>query len=108
MSGRVLRPPATRIADLFVEALLQDWPPLPARYCVVRLADLAHIVCETEPERLARLRAAFDEQLYEPIRLIKRPGEPLALRNGNHRTTIARERGYDRIGVLILYDGFEL
>ena len=108
MTGRVLRPCPKHVTDLFVEALLEAWPDMPMRYAVIRLTDLRHIVADTRPENLARLRAEWDERRYEPIRLIKRPGEPVQIRNGRHRLTIARERGYARVAVLVLYDGIEL
>ena len=65
-----------------------------------RLAELADIEAKPLPAHLARLREEWDPARAEPIEFMER-GERLILYDGNHRLTLARERGDATIAALI-------
>ena len=65
-------------------------------FATVDVASLSGLVPQTEPRRLEPLRSGWDERLYEPL-VIERV--PLRIHEGNHRLTVARERGYRRIEI---------
>ncbi len=74
-------------------------------YAIVRLDELAHIATRTNPDKLAKLRAEWNPKWFEAITLqegIDGHGrERFILRDGNHRLTLARERGSRTIEAII-------
>ena len=65
-----------------------------------RLAELADIEAKPLPVHLDHLREDWDPALAEPIEFMERGGR-LILYDGNHRLTLARERGDTTIEALI-------
>ena len=65
------------------------------------LDELSHIQTKTDPHHLAQLRQDWDESKIDPIRLRESAEGTLRLRNGNHRLTLARERGDAQISAVI-------
>ena len=70
-----------------------------------RLAELAHIESCPLPEHLRHLREDWDEAKVEPITLRQPFGTngtgDLILFDGNHRLTLARERGDREIEAIV-------
>ena len=69
---------------------------------VFRLEELAHVVTRPLPDHLRHLREDWDTSKVEPITL-RQPlgGGPLILFDGNHRLTLARERGDATIAAVV-------
>ena len=66
-------------------------------FATVPLAELDGLETQTEPRRLEPLRAHWDDRLYQPMIV---EVDPLRIHEGNHRLTVARERGYRQIEIV--------
>ena len=67
----------------------------------VRLSDIEYVETKTHPPRLQDLRDRWDPAHRPwPIHLVEDAAGRLTIRNGNHRLTLARERGDETIAAM--------
>ena len=74
-------------------------------FAVFELAELAHIETQPLPVHLVRLREEWDPALVEPITIRQTTDGRMILFDGNHRLTLARERGDETIEAIVQIRG---